>query len=64
MKVYRSPKTGKPASRAGAGYAAVWIVVIGARAAFSYGSSHWFRSQLGSWMSSHDVVGRRHHRTR
>jgi hypothetical protein len=55
MKVYRSPKTGKPASRAGFGYAALWIGVIGARAAFSYGSSHWFRSQLGTWMNNHDV---------
>ena len=55
MKVYRSPKTGKPASRAGFGYAAVWVVVIGARAAFSYGSSHWFSSQLGTWMGDHDV---------
>ena len=55
MKVYRSPKTGKPASRAGFGYAAVWVVVIAARAAFSYGSTHWFSSQLGSWMSNHDV---------
>ena len=55
MKVYRSPKTGKPASGAGFGYAAVWVVVIGARAAFSYGSSHWFSSQLGTWMNNHDV---------
>jgi hypothetical protein len=52
MTVYRSPKTGKPASRAGYGYATVWALVIGARAAFSYGSSHWFRSQLGTWMGA------------
>jgi hypothetical protein len=55
MRVYRSPKTGKPASKAGFGYAAVWTVVIGARAAFSYGSSHWFGAQLGTWMTNHDV---------
>ena len=57
MSVYRSPNTGKPVSRAGWGYAAVWTVVIGARAAFSYGSSHWFRNQLGTWMGQHAVTG-------
>lgn len=55
MTVYRSPKTGKAASRAGLGYAGVWTVVIGARAGFSYGAGHWFGPQLGAWMSNHDV---------
>jgi hypothetical protein len=54
--VYRSPETGKPVSRAGAGYAALWIVVVGARAAFSYGSLHWFSPQLGHWMISNAVT--------
>ena len=49
MKLYRSPKTGKPVSRAGTAYALQWITVIGARAAFSYGSVHWFPSQLTAW---------------
>jgi len=49
MKLYRSPSTGKPVSQAGAGYALLWIIVIGARAAFSYGSAHWFPSQLTAW---------------
>ncbi len=56
MTVYRSPKSGKPVSRAGAGYAAVWVVIIGARAAFSYGSFHWFSPQLGHWMISNGVT--------
>jgi hypothetical protein len=50
MTVYRSPTTGKPVSRAGHAYAALWTLVIGARAAFSYGSTHWFSSQIGHWM--------------
>jgi hypothetical protein len=49
MTIYRSPSTGKPVSRAGAPYALLWITVIGARAAFSYGSVHWFPTQLVHW---------------
>jgi hypothetical protein len=56
MTVYRSPETGRPASRAGAGYAALWIVIVGARAAFSYGSFHWFSPQLGHWMVTNGVT--------
>jgi hypothetical protein len=53
--VYRSPTTDQPVSRAGAGYAALWVTVIGARAAFSYGSVNWFGASLGHWMTRHDV---------
>jgi uncharacterized membrane protein YidH (DUF202 family) len=55
MTVYRSPKNNKPVSRAKAGYAAMWIIVIGARAAFSYGSTHWFGPQLAHWMVRNSV---------
>ena len=57
MRVYRSPKTGRPASSAGFGYALVWIVVVGARAAFSYGATNWFPTQLGQWCFTHQVTG-------
>jgi len=56
MRVYRSPSTDAPVSRAGFGYAALWTIVIGARAAFSYGSSHWFSQSLTTWMAQHSVT--------
>jgi hypothetical protein len=56
MAVYRSSSTHRPVSRAGLGYAALWTIVIGARAAFSYGSDHWFSSQLTHWMVTHHVT--------
>ena len=56
VHVYRSPRTGRPVSRAGVAYAAVWIAVIGARSAFSYGAQHWFGPQLGTWMAQHMVT--------
>ena len=57
MRVYRSPKTGKPASAAGLPYALVWTVIVGARAAFSYGAVHWFPAQLTTWCVTHQVTG-------
>jgi hypothetical protein len=55
MGVYRSPETGKPVSRAGASYALLWIAVIGARAAFSYGAVHWFQGSLVGWAIANQV---------
>jgi hypothetical protein len=55
MRVYRSPKTGRPASAAGFPYAIAWTVIVGARAAFSYGSVHWFPAQIDSWCLAHQV---------
>ncbi len=55
MGVYRSPQTGKPVSRAGAPYAILWTVVIGARAAFSYGAAHWFQPSVVSWAIANQV---------
>jgi hypothetical protein len=55
MKVYSSPKTGKPVSRAGFGYAAFMMLLIGARAAFSYGGYHWFPAQLAQWCAASQV---------
>ena len=55
MQVYRNPATGKPASRAGWPYAAFWTVVIGARAAFSWGAAHWFTASIVSWCITNQV---------
>jgi membrane protease YdiL (CAAX protease family) len=55
MGVYRSPETGRPVSRAGAPYATLWVVVVAARAAFSYGSVHWFTHSLVSWAIANQV---------
>jgi hypothetical protein len=55
MRVYRSPDTGKPVTSAGWPYAIFWTVVIGARAAFSWGAVHWFRDSLGNWMIANQV---------
>lgn len=56
MRVYRHPVTGRPVSRAGTGYAALWVLIIGARAAFSYGSAHWFTRPLVTWAVANDVT--------
>jgi hypothetical protein len=56
-RVYRSERTGKPVSAAGWPYALLWTLVIGARAAFSYGSEHWFGPQLAHWCEIHRVTG-------
>jgi hypothetical protein len=56
IRVYRSPATGKPVSAAGWPYAAFWTVIVGARAAFSYGAAHWFTASLVSWGATHQVT--------
>jgi len=56
MRVYRGPATGRPVSRAGAPYAIFWTVIIGARAAFSYGAAHWFTASMVSWAIANQVT--------
>lgn len=56
-RVYRNRRTGKPASSAGWAYGLLWTLVIGARAAFSYGAVHWFPAQLTAWCQAHQVTG-------
>jgi hypothetical protein len=56
MHVEHDPTTGSAFTRAGAGYALIWIVVAMARLAFIYGSNHWFSASLGSWMLAHHIT--------
>lgn len=56
MRVEHDPSDGRAFTRAGVGYALIWIVVIGARLAFIYGTSHWFSASLGSWMHAHQIT--------
>jgi hypothetical protein len=55
MTVYRSPRTGNAASASGAAYAFALILIVAARAAFSYGATHWFPAQIGTWCLAHQV---------
>jgi len=55
MRVYRSPETGKPVSASSWPYVLVWVLIVGARAAFSYGSVHWFPAQVDTWCLTHQV---------
>jgi hypothetical protein len=56
MRVGYDASEGKAFTRAGAGYAFIWIAVVSARLAFIYGSENWFSSSLGSWMVAHHVT--------
>ncbi|HEY2280470.1 MAG TPA: hypothetical protein VGI00_19095 [Streptosporangiaceae bacterium] len=55
MRVYRSGRTGPPFTSATWGYALLWTAVIGARALFSYGASHWFADPLGRWLATNSI---------
>ena len=56
MRIGRDPSTGRLMSRAGVGYALAWASIIGARLLFTYGSQHWFSTQLGHWMASNQIT--------
>jgi hypothetical protein len=51
----RSKPRGAAVSQAGAGYAAVWIVVTAVRLWFAYASQHEFPHQLGQFLVAHQL---------
>jgi hypothetical protein len=56
MRVERDAHDGQAFTRAGIGYALIWIATVSARLAFIYGSQHWFSASLGSWMLAHHIT--------
>lgn len=56
MTIQRDPTTKKLISIAGAGYAAFWIIVIGARLMFTYGANHWYNHALGTWLFTNRIT--------
>jgi hypothetical protein len=55
MHVDRDAQTGRAISRAGLPYALVWLAVTAGRIYFTYGASHIFSVQLGSWMAANRI---------
>jgi hypothetical protein len=57
MRVRLDASSGRPVTRAAAGYAALWTTVILARSCFSIGSIHWFNHALVTWSVAHQLTG-------
>ncbi len=48
---------GVVSARAGVGFAALWIIVIGGRIAFAYGATYVFPGAVASWSRAHQISG-------
>lgn len=55
ITVFSDKLSSRVVTAAGWAYALLWIVVIGLRAAFSYGADHWFTHSLATWQVHHAV---------
>src|SRR6266704_511078 len=56
IRVAYDGRAGRPISRAGLPYAAVWVAVSAGRIYFTYGASHVFGTQLGRWMAANQIT--------
>jgi hypothetical protein len=57
MRVEADQGTGQAFTKAGIGYALIWIATISARLTFIYGAQHWFPASLSSWLLAHHITG-------
>jgi hypothetical protein len=57
MRVERDSQTGRIVTRAGALYAAVWIIVFGGRLAFAWGATHLWQHQVFHFSVQHQITG-------
>jgi hypothetical protein len=55
LRVRRDQQAGTVTSHAGVAYAAIWILVSGARLFFDYGSNHLFTAQLVNFGITHQI---------
>lgn len=55
MRVEYDPGKGRPVSRAGVPYAGLWVVIVGGRLLFSYGTNHWFGRQVGEFLANNQI---------
>lgn len=56
MRVEHDPSNDTVLTRAGAGYALIWIATVATRLAFIYGSTHWFSASLDRWMLANHIT--------
>ncbi|HET6192886.1 MAG TPA: hypothetical protein VFE59_38470 [Trebonia sp.] len=56
MRVFFDERSGRVVTYAGLPYALLWIVVVGGRLWFAYGSQHVFGAQLGHWMLANQIT--------
>jgi hypothetical protein len=56
MRVFFDEKSGRVVTYAGVSYALLWVLVVGGRLWFAYGSQHTFHEQIGHWMITNQIT--------